>query len=116
MKKGISFYLLSGVAVICVTALTVLSIFAIIALFSGYFYSGTEIKHELWIAKEEISVYGPMNKLNNTELFKLSENDTCTPMREFIEKDTMYIKILCREGEGWIESGRKFDVLKARKN
>ena len=76
------------------------------------FFTGEEkTGHELWIAKEKINAYpAPYSK---DILFEINEGEVCTPIKIVINKD-MNIKVLCKNGEGWIHYWTTFDIIKAK--
>ena len=76
------------------------------------FFTGEEkTGHELWIAKEKILAYPA--PYDENVLYEINEGETCIPLKIIIGKAT-HIKVLCKNGEGWIHCRTKFDIIKTK--
>jgi len=91
-------------------------LFLIAIVYAFYFFNDEQkASKELWIAKENVSVYSVAFSRNNEVLFELEVGDICTPLRMIFDKDSVHTEIVCKKGQGWVESSFYFEIIKPKK-
>jgi hypothetical protein len=121
MNKKNLLFIFCFIGGICISLLWVTTEDYMYAFFTGE----KAAAKELWIAKKTTHAHSSpfddthahSSSFNENALFKINENDICTPIKTLTTKDIMYINVLCKNGQGWIV-GRvnQFDMIKTKES